>query len=95
MTSTSMARLLSIPFEQWGVSDVATWLESEGFGPETTERFIYHKIRGVHLKRLTDRNLEKIGIDRVGLQLDLLDAIKKLPSAQGTVCLVIIIHINS
>ncbi|XP_022525936.2 diacylglycerol kinase delta isoform X1 [Astyanax mexicanus] len=68
---------LSLPVHQWGVEEVAAWLEQLCLS-EYKEIFIGHDVRGSELLHLERRDLKDLGVTKVGHMKRILQGIRDL-----------------
>ncbi|XP_072546858.1 diacylglycerol kinase delta isoform X2 [Salminus brasiliensis] len=68
---------LNLPVHQWGVEEVAAWLEQLCLS-EYKEIFIGHDVRGSELLHLERRDLKDLGVTKVGHMKRILQGIRDL-----------------
>ncbi|XP_066522828.1 diacylglycerol kinase delta-like isoform X2 [Hoplias malabaricus] len=68
---------LNLPVHQWGVDEVAAWLEQLCLS-EYKEIFIGHDVRGSELLHLERRDLKDLGVTKVGHMKRILQGIRDL-----------------
>ncbi|KAI3357660.1 hypothetical protein L3Q82_016068 [Scortum barcoo] len=73
----SAVRLPDSDYTRWGVEETCRYLRREGL-QEWEDKFRAQKITGVSLRYLTDAHLEKIGVECLGDQLQILHHLRKL-----------------
>ncbi|KAK2831071.1 hypothetical protein Q7C36_016157 [Tachysurus vachellii] len=72
-----MYTTLNMPVNQWGVEEVACWLEQLCLS-EYKEIFIRHDVRGPELQHLERRDLKDLGVTKVGHMKRILQGIRDL-----------------
>ncbi|KAL7849497.1 hypothetical protein SRHO_G00211200 [Serrasalmus rhombeus] len=72
-----MFATLNLPVHQWGVEEVAAWLEQLCLS-EYKEIFIGHDVRGSELLHLERRDLKDLGVTKVGHMKRILQGIRDL-----------------
>ncbi|XP_034166241.2 diacylglycerol kinase delta isoform X4 [Pangasianodon hypophthalmus] len=72
-----MCTTLNMPVNQWGVEEVACWLEQLCLS-EYKEIFIRHDVRGPELLHLERRDLKDLGVTKVGHMKRILQGIRDL-----------------
>ncbi|XP_060799284.1 diacylglycerol kinase delta-like isoform X3 [Neoarius graeffei] len=72
-----MCTTLNLPVNQWGVEEVACWLEQLCLS-EYKEIFIRHDVRGPELVHLERRDLKDLGVTKVGHMKRILQGIRDL-----------------
>ncbi|KAF7659906.1 hypothetical protein LDENG_00291200 [Lucifuga dentata] len=68
---------LDSDYMQWGVEETCRYLRREGHG-DWEEKFREQKITGVGLRYLGEAELEKMGIEYLGVRLQILHSLRKL-----------------
>ncbi|KAJ8408047.1 hypothetical protein AAFF_G00262750 [Aldrovandia affinis] len=66
-----------VDFREWGVEETCTYIQREGFD-QWEDTFRAEQITGVGLPYLTESQLEKMGVNPLGIRLEILHCLRKL-----------------